>query len=146
MKEYIALQKRRGVRTLLLIPLLLLGIGACSSDAEESAGARNIEEYREPAELKHLIEEDGVEHIIVDVRTEAEYESGYIPTAVNIPVQGIEQNPPDVPKDSLVIVYCRSGSRSSRAKLILEELGFTEVINFGGILDWPYEKEIPGGS
>jgi rhodanese-related sulfurtransferase len=143
MKEHKLMIKGGGGRFLLLIPLILLTLGACTSDAEESAGPKSLEEYREPAELKKLVEEGGVEYILVDVRTEMEYESGYIPTAVNIPVQSIEQNPPDVPKDSLVIVYCRSGSRSSRAKLMLEELGYSKVVNFGGILDWPYEVEKP---
>jgi rhodanese-related sulfurtransferase len=143
MKEHKLMIKGGGGRILLLIPLILLTLGACTSNAEESAGPKSLEEYREPAELKKLVEEGGVEYILVDVRTEMEYESGYIPTAVNIPVQSIEQNPPDVPKDSLVIVYCRSGSRSSRAKLMLEELGYSKVVNFGGILDWPYEVEKP---
>ena len=121
-------------------------MGGCTSDGSESADTKSIEKYREPAELKSLIEEGENDYLLVDVRTEEEYEGGYIPSAINIPVQSIERNPPDLPKDSLVIVYCRSGGRSSRAKLILEELGYDKVVNFGGIIDWPYEVETPGES
>ena len=85
---------RRDGRIFLLISILLMNVGACTSNAQESAERESFEKYRERAELKKLIEEGGVEHILVDVRTDAEYRSGHIPSAVNISVQRIEETFP----------------------------------------------------
>jgi len=89
--------------------------------------------------VEKLIEEQEREYILVDVRTPAEYESGYIPTAVNIPLSEIGNNPPTEDKDALVILYCRSGNRSGQALKILVGLGYTNVHNIGGIIDWTGE-------
>lgn len=110
---------------------------------EQENSSKGAENYKEPSQLKELIEEDKEPHILVDVRTEGEYFRGYIPTAVNIPVQIIKENPPEVPKDRLVIVYCRSGGRSAQAKKILTDLGYSRVVDFGGINSWPYEIDVP---
>ncbi len=73
------------------------------------------------------------------MRTPAEYASGYIPTAVNTPVDVIGTQPPTVKKDALIIVYCRSGNRSATARKILMDLGFTNVIDFGAVSRWEGE-------
>ena len=86
--------------------------------------------------LEKLIESDDTPHIVVDVRTSGEYEGGHIPSAVNIPVQVIANKPPEVPKDQLVVVYCRSGNRSATAAEILRENGYSRVVDFGGIYRW----------
>ena len=78
--------------------------------------------------------------ILLDVRTQAEYDAGHIPGAVCLPNEDIL---PDLPlpfeKDAEILVYCRSGRRSAEAAQKLTELGCTNVADFGGILDWPYE-------
>ena len=82
-------------------------------------------------------------YIILDVRTQQEYEEGHIPGAILIPDSEIgdraEAELPD--KDQLILVYCRSGRRSKLAAETLVELGYTNIMEFGGIIDWPYEVE-----
>ena len=82
-------------------------------------------------------------YIILDVRTVQEYESGHIPGAICIPNETIsDAEIPQLPdKDQLILVYCRSGRRSKIAAEALVELGYTNIKEFGGIIDWPYEVE-----
>lgn len=79
--------------------------------------------------------------IILDVRDQTEYEAGHIANAVLLPVGTInaETAAAVIPsKDSTVMVYCRSGNRSKTAATMLVALRYTQVYEFGGILDWPY--------
>ena len=96
--------------------------------------------YTDPRKLAELIErrndEGAVRYYLVDVRTLAEYREGHIPTAANIPVGDIGSRPPTSGKTDLVILYCRSGSRSATAKQLLERLGYTNVVNFGAVSRW----------
>lgn len=92
------------------------------------------------AEAKARIDSgDGV--ILVDVRTEEEYRAGHIPGAVLIPNETIADTPPEqLPDlDAEILIYCRSGNRSAQAANKLIALGYTNVYDFGGIIDWPYE-------
>ena len=66
--------------------------------------------------------------------TPEEYSTGHIPTAVNIPVDLIAGEPPTTDTSALIIVYCRSGMRSARAKAFLDNLGYRRVVDFGGIV------------
>ena len=79
--------------------------------------------------------------IIVDARTTEEFAEGHIPDAVLIPEYEIaDRAPSELPdKDQLILVYCRSGRRSKIASQALVELGYTNVKEFGGIIDWPYD-------
>lgn len=81
--------------------------------------------------------------LVVDVRTRTEYESGYIPEAYNVPLDQIEKGFKNVTenKDDTILVYCRSGNRSKVAARLLTEMGYTNVYDFGGIIDWPYDIE-----
>ena len=93
-------------------------------------------------EAKQIMDsEEG--YIILDVRTQEEYDEGHIPGAILIPNTEIEvraeEELPD--KDQLILVYCRSGRRSKLAAEILVELDYTNIREFGGIIDWPYEVE-----
>jgi rhodanese-related sulfurtransferase len=98
-------------------------------------------DYTDPAVLQRLMASDDQPYTLVDVRTPAEFASGHIPKAVNISVNSIGSTGVDAPKDSLVIVYCRSGNRSAVAASQLKELGYTSVVDFGGINRWPYDIE-----
>ena len=82
-------------------------------------------------------------YVILDVRTQEEYDQGHIPGAVLIPNTEIEAQAEALltDKNQLILVYCRSGRRSKQAAEILVELGYTNIYEFGGILDWPYEVE-----
>lgn len=80
-------------------------------------------------------------YIILDVRTQAEYNEKHIPGAICIPNETIgEVEIPELPdKDQLILVYCRSGNRSKQASQKLADLGYTNVVEFGGINSWPGE-------
>ena len=93
-------------------------------------------------EAKQIMDsEDG--YIILDVRTREEYDQGHIPGATQISHEEIAEKAEEVltDKDQLILVYCRSGRRSKIAAEALVELGYTNIKEFGGILDWPYETE-----
>ena len=82
--------------------------------------------------------------MILDVREQHEYDSGHVPGAVLLPVGTITEDTAAAVIDELdtvVLVYCRSGNRSKTASQALADLGYTNVYEFGGINDWPYEIE-----
>ncbi len=113
-------------RCLPLIALVLLMLSACATQKP----------YTDPDGLAELIAGKGEKYILVDVRTPAEYASGHVPTAVNIPVDVIGERPPSPDKSALIVVYCAKGGRASAAAKTLGDLGFTRVVNFGGISRW----------
>ena len=82
-------------------------------------------------------------YIILDVRRPDEYAAGHIPNAINVPNESIGTDEiPELPnKDQLIMVYCRSGRRSKEASEKLVKLGYTNIVEFGGILDWKGEIE-----
>ncbi|MBH1939389.1 rhodanese-like domain-containing protein [Mobilitalea sibirica] len=79
--------------------------------------------------------------IILDVRTTQEFNSGHIEGAVLIPdyelAEVAEEQLKD--KDAIILIYCRSGNRSAQAANTLQELGYTNLYDFGGIIDWPFD-------
>ena len=78
--------------------------------------------------------------ILLDVRTQEEFDEGHIPGAVCLPNEFITAEMPfPFEEDAEILVYCRSGRRSAEAASKLRDMGFTKVFDFGGILDWPYE-------
>ena len=85
--------------------------------------------------------EDG--YVILDTRTQEEYNQGHIPNAILIPYDEILEKAETVltDKNQLILVYCRSGRRSKLAAEDLVKLGYTNIKEFGGIRDWPYEVE-----
>ena len=95
------------------------------------------------AEEAKKIMDSGEEHIILDTREQDEFDEGHIPGAILIPYTEIENEAeamlPD--KDKLILVYCRSGRRSKIAAESLSKLGYTNIKEFGGIIDWTYEIE-----
>ena len=132
---------------LLGIFLLVLFVSAgCSTDPKETTKT-SVEEntYRQismkEAEEMMVIENN---YVILDVRTLQEYNEGHIPGAICIPNEtiGSEEIPQLPDKDQLILVYCRSGNRSKQASQKLVQLGYTNVVEFGGILDWTGEVEI----
>lgn len=99
--------------------------------------------YREitPEEAKDMLLKGGV--TVVDVRTEEEYVQKHIPGAVLVPLQSIGDRAPEAlpDKDALLLIHCRAGVRSKKAAELLVKLGYTRVLEFGGIVDWKYETE-----
>ncbi len=90
-------------------------------------------------EAKAIIDSEDV--IILDVRTQEEFDSGHIENAVLLPITEITDNAEGIlpDKDAKILVYCRSGNRSATAARELIRMGYTNVYDFGGINTWPYE-------
>ena len=88
-------------------------------------------------EAMHMMEAEK-DYVILDVRTKDEYKEGHIPGAICVPNETIgEDDIAELPKkEQVILVYCRSGKRSKQAAAILSEQGYTNVYEFGGILDW----------
>ena len=121
----------------LLAAVLLAGCGKQTVKTQEAALMNITAE-----EAKKLMDSESG-YVILDVRTEQEYAQGHIPGAILIPDYEISEKAESVltDKDQLILVYCRSGRRSKNAAAQLEEMGYTRIREFGGILDWPYETE-----
>ena len=128
------------MKKLVFLLLAVLLLAACGQDKENNQGAVYMNITAE--EAKEIMDsEEG--YIILDVRTREEYDEGHIPGAILIPNTEIEEKAEGVltDKDQLILVYCRSGRRSKIAAEALVELGYTNIKEFGGIIDWPYEVE-----
>ena len=120
-----------------LFPLVLavLLLAGCAAPAEEISYRQiNMDEA-----ITMMGEESG--YVILDVRTPEEFADKHIPGAINIPNEAIgTEEIPELPnKEQLILVYCRSGNRSKQASEKLVALGYTNIVEFGGINDWPGE-------
>ena len=129
------MRKLKGLILTLLISLSLFGFTACQG----SVGGITYEQIT-PQQAKTIMDTKQ-DYIIIDARTQEEFDEGHIEGAIMIPEYEIknkaEKELPD--KDALILVYCRSGRRSKIASEELVKLGYTNVKEFGGIIDWPYE-------
>lgn len=124
-------------RILPLFFALLLLLAGCGGNGTDGSYQQITQE-----EAKEMMDTEEV--IILDVREQDEYDSGHIPGAVLLPVGTIDEDAATkvIPeKDSIVLVYCRSGNRSKTASSTLADLGYTSIYEFGGINTWPYETE-----
>lgn len=110
----------------------------CLSGCASSGGA----EYRQ-VDMNEAVEmmENEKDYIILDVRTEQEFEEQHIPNAINVPNEtiGTKEIPALPDKEQLIMVYCRSGNRSKQASEKLVEIGYSNIVEFGGMKDWPGE-------
>ncbi len=113
---------------------LLSGCGAGTGSAERA-------EYHKITAEEAYGMMTGETVTVVDVRTQEEYDQGHIENALLVPNESIgDQAPEALPdKDAVLLVYCRSGRRSQEASEKLLELGYQNVYDFGGIIDWPYD-------
>lgn len=130
----------------ILIVGVLAGIFAACGSRSENNGIKQEDEMK--GEYHKITAEEAKERmdsqediIILDVRTQEEYEESHIPGAIVIPNETIGREMPEqLPDaDQEILVYCRSGSRSAQAAKKLVEAGYTWIYDFGGIMDWPYE-------
>ena len=117
------------------------GNGNGSNATNDSSNSSSYQQV--DAETAKEIMDTEDDYVILDARTQAEYDEGHIPGAILIPHDTVataaEDALPD--KDQLILVYCRSGNRSKQASQTLVDLGYTNVVEFGGINSWPYEVE-----
>ena len=132
---YFKMIKRRIVSIIAAL-VFLIAISGCSS--QEGSVYMNINAEKAKEMMENL-----EEFVLLDARSEEEFSEGHIPGAIVIPHDEIEERAEsEIPeKDVPVFVYCRSGRRSKIAAEALVSLGYSEVYEFGGIIDWPYEIE-----
>ena len=123
------------MKKLISVMLIFVCIAGCSQNdiGYISISAEQAKELMDKSE----------NYIILDVRTKEEFDEIHIPNAMLIPDTEIADRAEDelTDKDQLIFVYCRSGNRSKKASAILAEMGYTNIKEFGGIKDWPYETE-----
>lgn len=136
------MNRRTFLAAVALCALALPSLAGCSSGSG-SPGSGSAGYERVGAETaKDLMDETG-DRTVLDVRTRSEYDEGHIPGTVLLPHDAVTEEAegllPD--KDRLILVYCRSGNRSKQAAQALVDLGYTQVVEFGGINDWPYGIE-----
>ena len=109
-----------------------------------TGGENQVAEYTSITmeDAKEIFQEKG-DYLIVDVRRADEFAEGHIPGAINIANEDIvSAEPAELPdKDQVIYVYCRSGNRSKQASAKLAAMGYTNIVEFGGILDWTGEVE-----
>ena len=112
------------------------------STAEPAEATAATAEYRKISAADAKARMDSGDTIVVlDVRTQEEYDAGHIAGAMLLPNETIvDAQPAELPDlNAEILVYCRSGNRSAQAANKLLALGYTNVVDFGGIIDWPYE-------
>ena len=124
-----------------LLPILLsaLMFTGCAGTGNNQTNTYRQITMEEAVDM--MAQETG--YIILDVRSPDEFAAGHIPGAINVPNETIgTAEIPELPdKDQLILVYCRSGRRSKEASEKLVKLGYTNIVEFGGILDWKGEIE-----
>ena len=128
------------MKKFIFLLLAVMMLAACGQDKEND---REVTDMNITAEEAKRIMDSEEGYIILDVREQDEYDAGHIPGAILIPYTQIEEKADEMlpDKDQLILVYCRSGRRSKIAAEALVELGYTNIKEFGGIIDWPYETE-----
>ena len=118
-------------KTLISIFASILCAGCSTSAAQEAWKTVTAQQAQEMMETE-------TDYIVLDVRTQDEYNSGHIPQAICLPYDSIsEENTSEFRINQLILVYCRSGNRSKKACATLSDLGFENVVDFGGISEWP---------
>ncbi len=120
----------------LLMSLTMFMMTACSSDVTTN----KITYEQITAEQAKKLMDTETDYIILDTRTEEEFAEAHIENAILIPHYEIADRAEKelLNKEQLILVYCRSGNRSKQASQALAELGYTNVKEFGGIIDWEY--------
>lgn len=126
------------VKVICLTPLCVMC--ACGQTPSDDGGAVYLNISAQEA---YDLMQSEIDYVILDVRTESEFAEGHIPGAILIPDYEIQEKAESIltDKDQLILVYCRSGRRSKIASEALVGLGYTNIREFGGIIDWPYDTE-----
>lgn len=133
--------------TALAIITIITALAGCTEKTytqQTEATQVNIGTYYQITqdEAKRIMDEEN-DYMIVDAREQSEYDEGHIKGAIVIPYTEIEQRAQELlpNKQQLILVYCRSGRRSKIAAQSLANMGYTNVKEFGGIIDWQYGIE-----
>lgn len=128
----------------LVLLSLCFSFSGCTSKPQISKEITKDFETITPEEAKTIMDENP-HAVILDVRTKEEYDKGHIADSILLPNENIDEDSVSalgLTDNSVVLIYCRSGSRSKDAASKLAELGYSNIFDFGGINDWPYETEV----
>ena len=129
---------------IITVATVFAGCTQKTNTEQTEATQKNIGTYYQipQDEAKRIMDEES-DYIIVDAREQSEYDEGHIKGAIVIPYTEIEQKAEEMlpDKEQLILVYCRSGRRSKIAAQSLANMGYTNVKEFGGIIDWQYGIE-----
>ena len=122
-----------------LIPILLSALMFTGCSGTSNSQTNTYRQISMDEAVTMMAQETG--YIILDVRRPDEYATGHIPNAINVPNETIgTAEIPELPdKNQLIMGYCRSGRRSKEAAEKLVKLGYTNIVEFGGFLDWKGE-------
>ena len=135
------------MRQILLFAALAASLALLAGCALSKTKKDTSEDTTDKAAYHKISVEDAYEMmasqevVVVDVRTREEHESGHIENAVLVPNESIGSEMPEAlpDKEATLLIYCRSGRRSKEAAQKLLSLGYQNVYDFGGVIDWPYE-------
>lgn len=134
---------RKNIKTIIVLVIMgMLCMNGCAGNRLNEDTKRMENEYMKISakDAKEIM--DGTEdYVLVDVREMEEYAEGHIEGAILIPYGEIEKRAEEelTNKEQMILVYCRSGRRSAIAAQALVDMGYTNVRDFGGIIDWPYD-------
>lgn len=149
-KLTLRLNSRRQLRRAAVLVLFALLLSACSAPAAQAPAVEapaveapapqvamvDTPQALAPAAYQEQFLDAGAAHQLIDVRTAEEFATGHIPGAVNIPLQELGQRLNEVAADQPLVLYCRSGNRSTQAATLLSGQGYTGIYNLGGISAW----------
>ena len=140
------------IRKIIILSALCLSLVSCAFEEPQDPAIRTEVKtsslipvtttyYQISQEKAMEIMQSGEDCVTVDVRRQDEYDSGHIPKAILIPNETIgTERPKELPNlDQVILIYCRSGRRSKEASKKLADMGYTNIFEFGGIIDWTGE-------
>ena len=139
--------KRLFIISIALLATCCILIGCTSARKPDTDGSDETEQDKEPTSYKQITQAEAKNimdtqsgYVILDVRTQAEFDEGHIKGAILIPDYEIAEKAESILTDKaqLILVYCRSGRRSKLAAQALADMGYANVMEFGGIIDWQY--------
>ena len=127
---------------LILAAMGILSLTGCQTGGDGKESGQEEKAYMKiSAEEAKEIMDGTTDYLLIDVREKDEYAEGHIQGALLIPYDEIEESAEKIltDKQQTILVYCRSGRRSAIAAQTLSSLGYTDIRDFGGIIDWPYD-------
>ena len=130
----------------ILLSAALLILTGCTHKLDGDGMERSYTQISQQTAKEMMQRDDG--HVVVDVRRQDEYDEGHIPGAILVPNESIETGRPEALPDlnQIILIYCRSGRRSKEAAQKLFDMGYANIYEFGGIIDWTGEIVTEGNA
>lgn len=134
--------KKKLLTVLIMVISIMFVLGGCKNSSEKNEALEQTDAvHKITAEEAKKIMDENTDIIVLDVRTKEEYDKGHIEGAILISNEDINDTQPEqLPElDKQILLYCRTGNRSGQAAEKLSKIGYTNIYDFGGIQDWPYD-------